>query len=250
MSRIYLISDVHLGYGKPEEEKRKIDLLSSLLHRVQDDATNLCIVGDLFDFWFEYKRVLPRGYHRILSELEALKGAGIEIDYLAGNHDFALGSFFSDDLGIAIHPDMLIRTWNDVRVYLYHGDGLAEKDGGYRLLKRVLRNRLSRFLFRWIHPDIGFALARLVSHTSRDYSSNKSYGKIDGQRAEAERLIRDGVKVVVMGHRHTPVLERIGSGIYLNPGDWLRHYTYAVFDGQRISLHSLIDNSEHSLTLE
>ena len=140
-------------------------------------------------------------------------------------------------------------SYGGKQFYLFHGDGLAQRDGGYRLLKRVLRNPVSQWAFRLLHPDFGFGLARRFSHTSRDFTAGKAYGETDGMRLEAERRIGDGADIVVMGHRHLPMREQIGDGLYINLGDWIRHYTYAVFSDGDISLYSIKQGTQELLPL-
>ncbi|MCB2205495.1 UDP-2,3-diacylglucosamine diphosphatase [bacterium] len=245
---VYFISDVHLGFGDAATERVKLERLLALLSSIRDSGGTLYIVGDLFDFWYEYRAVVPRGYHRLYAMLEDLPRAGVPVTYLAGNHDFAIGKFFSEDLGLTVlHDDVQFRV-GDTQFYVYHGDGLAPKDGGYRALKRVLRSPLSQWGFRWLHPDLGFGIARKFSHTSRGYTSGKDYGAMDGMRMEAERRLRNGTDIVVMGHRHNPMREQLGGGLYINLGDWIRHYTYAVFRDGEISLYTMINGFEEQFT--
>ena len=248
MKAMYFVSDVHLGCGNREQEQRKIQRLDALLRQALNDATAIYFVGDLFDFWFEYRSVLPRGYHRILTAIEDLTRAGVEVCYLAGNHDFAIGRFFAEDLGVRVIRDDLSFEHAGVRFSLYHGDGLAPKDGGYRFLKRVLRNRVAQWGFRWLHPDLGFRLARLTSHTSRAYTGTvKQYGPVDGMRLDAARRMAAGADIVVMGHRHIPALERMEGGVYVNLGDWIRHYSYAEWRDGHVRLFSLADGEARRL---
>lgn len=235
--RLYFLSDVHLGVGSPTVEARKQELLLQLLHDMRNDASGLYIVGDLFDFWYEYAHVVPRGMHTVLAALESLARA-VPIVYLAGNHDFAIGSTFTD-MGIRVERDDVSFDHAGARFWVHHGDGLALRDGGYRALKRVLRNPLSQWGFRWLHPDVGFGLARAFSHGSRDYTSSKDFGEHDGMLLEAGRRIASGADVVVMGHRHRPSLTPVGSGLYVNLGDWITHFTYAVHDTDGMHLMTM-----------
>jgi UDP-2,3-diacylglucosamine hydrolase len=241
---LYFISDAHLGAGDAAAERRKLTLLLALLADVLREKADLYIVGDLFDFWYEYRSVVPRGYHRLYQALEDLRRAGCGVTYLAGNHDFAIGDFFSRDLDITVVRDDFEFTAQNRRFYLFHGDGLAVRDGGYRLLKRVLRSPLSQRLYRVLHPDLGYAIARRFSHGSRDYTSGRDYGETDGMRIEAERRISSGIDIVIMGHRHVPCREVIGSGVYVNLGDWLSHFTYAVCRDGEIALYTMRQGSQ------
>ncbi len=244
---LYFLSDVHLGVGSADEERIKQRRLLTLFQRIRQTRARLYIVGDLFDFWYEYRHALPRGHHRILAALEELRDAGIEIAYLAGNHDFAIGRFFSSDLGIAVVRDDLEFHHDGKSFYLYHGDGLALKDTGYKILKAVLRNRLAQWAFRWLHPDLGFALAHATSHGSRKYTQNKNYGANDGMLIEARKRIAAGADFVIMGHRHKPLKTPIGDGIYVNLGDWMRHFSFAVYENKEIRLYTIRDDDFHEL---
>lgn len=243
MSLIYFISDVHLGFGTKEEEHTKEEKLLLLLNEIRQRGTHLFIVGDLFDFWFEYNSVIPKGYHRILSALDDLRRSGIEVDYLAGNHDFSIGNYFQNELQIRVWQNDLAVDVLGKKFYLFHGDGLANNDMGYRILKKILRNQLSQWCFRWLHPDIGVRVAHLTSRTSRDYTTQKNYGAADGMLLTAQKKIREGFDFVVMGHRHRPHIEKINSGTYINLGDWIHHFTYAVFDGSEMKLLSIKNNN-------
>jgi len=233
---VYFISDVHLGLGSRAEERAKEDLLLRFLDYALPTAAGLCIVGDLFDFWFEYGTVIPKGFHRTLSALQEYTDAGVPVHYLAGNHDFWMGDFFPSELGVRVYAGPVELLLGGKRVYLHHGDGLAHNDLGYRLIKPILRNRWSIRLYRWLHPDLGVPLARGSSHSSRQYTAGKKYGEGEGMAAFAAGKIRDGVDIVVMGHRHTPELVAMEGGTYVNLGDWITHRTYGTLTEGVISL--------------
>lgn len=240
----YFISDVHLGLNSRQQEKEKEDQLLAFLRSIRDTAERLIIVGDLFDFWFEYGTVIPKGFHRTLAALQEFTDLSIPVDFLAGNHDFWMGDFFPTELGVQIHFDPFLMNIGGRRVYLHHGDGLAQKDLGYRLIKPVLRNRLAIWLYRWIHPDLGVRLAQGSSRTSREYTSTKDYGEQEGMIAFAAERIREGAEIVVMGHRHRPIRLEINGGVYVNLGDWITHHSYAVLDQGAISLRTWDETQE------
>jgi UDP-2,3-diacylglucosamine hydrolase len=234
----FFISDVHLGLGPRAEEKRKEDHLLAFLREIRPATERLYIVGDLFDFWFEYGTVIPKGFHRTLAALQEFTDCGIPVDYLAGNHDFWMDDFFPQELGVRVHPDPFEVAIDGQRVFLHHGDGLADKDLGYRLLKPVLRNRLAFFMYRWVHPDVGVRLARGSSRSSRSYTATKDYGEQEAMAAFAARKIRGGVDIVIMGHRHRPVQLQIEGGVYINLGDWITHRTFAELKDGTITLRT------------
>ncbi len=236
MSNVYFISDIHLGLGSKEEEREKESRLINFLTRIQADANQLFIVGDLFDAWFEYRTVIPKGFHRLLTKLQDLTQRGVAVHYLAGNHDYWIRDYFREELGIQTYHEAFDTVIDDKNVYIHHGDGLAGKDTGYKILKKILRNPFNIWLYSWLHPDIGITLARSSSKKSRHYTSSKQYGDEDGMVALATRKIEEGFDIVVMGHRHLPMCREIKNGIYINLGDWITHNTYARMEDGRIEL--------------
>ncbi|MGA9115523.1 MAG: UDP-2,3-diacylglucosamine diphosphatase [Bacteroidota bacterium] len=222
----YFFSDVHLGLGPPEAEKAKENRLLRFLEGIRPACEELFILGDLFDFWFEYRTVIPRGYHRTLAALQAFTDAGVRVRYLVGNHDCWTDGFLETELGMELHRSPFQAEVQGKKVYLHHGDGLAPADRGYRLLKPLLRSPAGFRLYRWIHPDIGVRLARGSSRTSRAYTARKDYGEEEGVAGFARARIEAGADLVVMGHLHKPSLQRFGSGWYANLGDWITHNTY------------------------
>jgi UDP-2,3-diacylglucosamine hydrolase len=233
--KTYFFSDVHLGLGSQAEDRAKEARIVSFLDHVKQDGSHLYIVGDLFDYWFEYDSVVPKGYVRLFGKLAELHDAGIGISYLAGNHDFWLKSYLTDELGIEVFPDPIERTIDGKRFLIHHGDGLLKRDTGYRLLKRILRNRFNIWLFGLLHPDLTGRIARWSSQTSRHYTSNKAFEGYD-MIAFAEAQIDAGFNFVVMGHNHEPLYHPYGAGAYVNLGDWIQHNSYAVFDGTTLLL--------------
>jgi UDP-2,3-diacylglucosamine hydrolase len=235
---VFFISDVHLGLGDRQAEREKEDRLLSFLYGVLPRTEELCILGDLFDFWFEYGTVIPKGFHRTLTAIQAFTDRGIPVHYMAGNHDFWMRDFFTTELGVRLYMDPCELTLGGKRVYLHHGDGLATRDLGYRLIKPILRNPLAIRMYRWLHPDIGIRIARGSSRTSRTYTSNKDFGEEEGLLDFATQKISGGSDIVVMGHRHRPHIEQIGAGTYVNLGDWISYHTYAVLQNGTITLET------------
>lgn len=236
VAAIYFISDLHFGLQSEAEEFSKEARLLDLFEKVSADGERLYILGDLFDFWFEYRHVIPAASLRILTSLRELSDTGVEVHYLAGNHDFALGPYLSDQVKCITHLDPFLMDYRGVHFFLHHGDGMAGKDAGYRILKRVLRSRLAQGCWRWIHPDIGMAIARAVSRTSRNHTEGKDYGT--GERAS--RLLaeyaEEGLDYIIMGHTHLAddrILE--GGCRYINLGSWLGGGApYARFEEGRL----------------
>ena len=241
--RAYFFSDVHLGLGTPSEERAKENLLLRFFRDILPRTDRLFILGDLFDFWFEYGTVIPKGFHRTLAALQEFTDRGTPVEYLAGNHDFWMGDFFEKELGVTVRRDPYETVLDGKRLFLHHGDGLAQRDLGYRLIKPVLRNRAAILLYRWLHPDLGVRLARGSSRTSRAYTSQKDFGEQEGMIAFARERIAAGVQVVVMGHRLLPVTQKIGDGLYVNLGDWITHQTYGLLEDGEMTLQTWSDRS-------
>jgi UDP-2,3-diacylglucosamine hydrolase len=231
---VYFISDAHLGAEEREKERLKEEKLLSFLDRIKGEAEFLYILGDMFEFWFEYKDVMPKGHFGVLAKLRELVDFGIKVTYVVGNHDFWLGDFLSKQIGIEIFKDPIEVNHQGKRIFLAHGDGLAKKDSGYRILKKILRNRLNIFLYRQIPPDISYPLAKFVAGKSRVQADRKETGYLDDYKNFAFEKIRQGFDAVILAHTHIPTLENLNDdsaspprgGIYLNIGDWFKHFTY------------------------
>jgi UDP-2,3-diacylglucosamine hydrolase len=219
---LYFISDVHLGAQAPAEETAKEERLLGLLEQVATDGERLYILGDLYDFWFEYRHVIPATGLRILAALHDLTERGVEVHYLAGNHDFAIGSFISDTIGCRIHREPIDVIEAGTRFHLHHGDGLAGKDTGYRIMTKIIRSRAARWLWRLLHPGLGFAIAHRVSGTSRHYTTGKDFGSGERMRAHLETLAARGYDYIIMGHSHVAEERQLeGGSTYINLGSWL-----------------------------
>jgi UDP-2,3-diacylglucosamine hydrolase len=234
----YFLSDVHLGAGVGEAEAIKRERLGALLDRVERDEAALFILGDLFDFWFEYRTVIPRTAFSILARLDRLAGAGLPVRYLGGNHDFWLCDFLRRETHVEVLPDGVEVETQGRRLRLYHGDGLGPGDSGYKVLKRVLRNPLAIRLYRWVHPDLGIPLALRTSGVSRHHTGNREID-VEGLFTHvAIPGLRGGVDAVLMGHRHVPIHWRRPEGEFLILGDWFHHYTCARLQGGAFELLS------------
>ena len=237
----YFISDVHLGLRSKDEEKFKESVLVKFLDEIKADAKELFIVGDLFDFWIEYKQVVPKGYYKLLTKISELVECNVKITYLAGNHDFWRGNYFKEEFGIDIQDTFITRKINGKKFFIHHGDGLAYKDFGYKVLKKILRNRVSQFFYSLIHPDLGIWLAKRSSSSSREFTSKKNYTRKDGLRDFAIERIHGGYDYVLMGHRHFPYIYKDEKGCYMNLGDWIKHFNYAIYKEDELKLMSFYD---------
>ncbi len=238
---IYFISDAHLG--DDEESARK---LISFLDGIKG-CELLYILGDLFDFWFEYRTVIPRQYIRTVCKLLDLVQSGTKIVYLAGNHDFWLGDFLNSQVGIQVELGSLRVEHQGLRIYLSHGDGIAKGEIGYRFLKRILRNPLNIALFRLLHPDLAIPLARRISRLSRGSTQGKGELLLKDYEDFASGLIQGGMDAVILAHIHRPLYKKLAGGIYINLGDWITHYTFGKLEDGILTLERWgVPGSSHS----
>ncbi len=233
---IYFVSDVHLGLGKREEEIKRENKFLNFLDFIKKDCEILYLVGDIFDYWFEYDTVIPKYFYRTLAKLYELSERGIKVEFIMGNHDFGLRSFFPEELNITVYRDDIIRNHNGKQFYISHGDGKALNDLGYKILKKILRANLSMKLFLKLHPDWGINLAKGSSHKSRNYTGKKNYGSDEGMNQFAKDRIDEGNDFVIMGHRHLASELNHKDGKYINLGEWIKNPHYAVFDGVNLIL--------------
>jgi UDP-2,3-diacylglucosamine hydrolase len=224
---LYIFSDAHLGSGPPDKEVEKAKQIERLFELVRADGDRLVILGDLFDFWFEYKHAIPKDQHRVLFLLYGLRERGITIDYLGGNHDFWMHDFFEKQMGINVHQDSIDMEYAGKKLHLIHGDGIAKADGGYRFLKRILRNRLNIWLYRKLTPDWAIPLAKSFSRSSQQYTARREHSFASDYEEYARTKIEDGYHLVAIGHLHVPVKRDFPGGIYINTGDFINHFSYA-----------------------
>jgi len=236
LKKYYFISDIHLGLQAKEIERKKERLLVSFLQFCSNDAAELFIVGDLFDYWFEYRRVYQKGFFRTLTALQDLVEKGVKVHYIIGNHDFMHRDFFKKEIGAELYENPIDIMLDGSRFFIAHGDGLVVNDLGYNILKKILRNKLLQQAYSFIHPDIGISIASGTSKKSRDYTTNKDYGEEDGLFKAAEDKLNSGYNFVVMGHLHTRHHKKLGRGEYINLGSWLDFPCYGVYSHSKFEI--------------
>jgi UDP-2,3-diacylglucosamine hydrolase len=233
---IYLSGDIHLGAVSRERENSFLRWLDHAGARAE------CVIlnGDLFDFWFEYGSVIPRGHTRVLGALAALVDGGVPVVMVGGNHDWWGGSYLEEEVGVTFLRKPTVVSLAGHRTFLAHGDGLGRGDMGYRMLRLILRSGPTRWAFRWIHPDVGARLARAVSKT--DHRATTTPDKKERARAlEGSRALEGwGVAklrsdptldLVILGHTHIPKMTEVGpQRWYINAGDWVAHHSYLVLE--------------------
>ncbi len=236
---------MHLSFTENDEELIKRAKLYDFLDHVKEKGDVLVIAGDLFDFWYEWRHVIPKYWFGVIHKLRDLIGNGIMVFLITGNHDFELGSYLRDEVGIHCFHDSVDIKFGDKNFFIAHGDGLAKKDRGYRVMKRIIRNRLSKFLFRtFIHPDFGMKLAKWASGSSRKLVNIDKNHWSEEYYDFAKEKFSEGYDLVVLGHLHAPLFREENGYAYLNTGDWMTHYSYGYFDGKTLHLKYWKDISE------
>ena len=240
--KIYFASDNHLGAPTPEasapREKRFVQWLSE----IQQDAAALFLLGDLFDFWFEYKTVVPKGFVRVLGKLAEMADAGIPIHFFVGNHDLWMLDYLEKEVGIKVHYQPKEFTFNDRLFFIGHGDGLGPEDKGYKRMKKIFINPFFQWCFRWLHPDLGLRLGHYLSVKNKLISGEEDaifLGEDKEWLAQyAKRKYNEKARdYFVFGHRHIPLDIAINDQArYINLGDWITHFTYAEFSENTMAL--------------
>jgi len=240
--KIYFSSDNHLGAPNLEESLVREKKFVSWLDTIKKDAEAIFLVGDIFDFWFEYNEVVPKGFTRTLGKLAEISDAGISIHYFAGNHDMWLVDYFQKELNLTVHNKPKIFTINDKKFFVGHGDGLGPGDKSFKIMKKIFKNPFFNWCFRCVHPDLGIKLGKYLSNKNRLKSSLENL-KFNGNENEwltkycKEKLKNEHYDYFIFGHRHIPLeIELSPNSIYINLGDWITHFSYAVFDGHQVLL--------------
>lgn len=248
--KIYFASDNHLGAPDFVASRERELTFVKWLDSIKSDAGALFLLGDLFDFWFEYQAVVPKGFVRTLGKLAELRDSGIPIFFFVGNHDLWMDTYFEKELNILVFHRPLEFECNGKRFLVGHGDGLGPNDKGYKRMKKVFTNPLAKWLFRWLHPDIGVRLAQYLSVKNKLISGDDDV-KFLGENNEwlvqycKRKLTLKHYDYFLFGHRHLPMEISLGNDVtYINTGDWIRYFTYAVFDGITTKLvHHTVEKS-------
>jgi UDP-2,3-diacylglucosamine hydrolase len=240
--KLYFASDFHLGVPTPEASIAREKQIVAWLESARKDAQAIYLLGDIFDFWFEYRHAIPKGFIRLQGKLAELRDAGIDIAFFTGNHDMWMFDYFPRELGIPIHREPIELLVGDQRLIIGHGDGLGSGETGYKILKAFFNSAVCQWLFARIHPNLGMRIAHSWSRKSRinnvqrqeQFKSEEKEYLLIWCREQEKAQHRD---FYIFGHRHLvldlPVSER---SRYLNLGEWVHDKTYAVYDGQRAEL--------------
>ncbi len=242
LHKIYFVSDVHLGVpdynSSLQREKKLVKWLSS----IQPDATDLFILGDLFDMWFDYKRVVPRGFTRLFGKFAEMSDAGINIHYFIGNHDMWVFDYFEKELGFSIYREPKQFVFDGKKFFIGHGDGIGPGDISYKFIKRIFAGKLNQWLFARLHPNFGLGLANLLSKKSRVANGDFEEASEDTENEILVKFCKSKLEeehfdYFIFGHRHIAMDFDLGKNSrYVNLGEWVKKPHYAVFDGGKLKL--------------
>lgn len=248
--KIYFLSDFHLGAPNHAASLEREKTIVSFLDEIKKDAAEIFVVGDMFDFWYEYRQVVPKGFVRLLGKLAELSDAGIPLHFFVGNHDMWMRDYFQKELNIPVYFEPVEFERNGKKLLVGHGDGLGPGDHGYKRLKKIFRNPVCKWLFGALPPVVGMGLANFLSRRSRAQTGGTEEIFLGEDKEwliiySKEVLEKKKIDFFVFGHRHLPIDYRLGDNSrYINLGDWIRYYTYAVFDGEDMKLLSYKGNEE------
>jgi len=237
--KIYFASDFHLGSPNHQQSRLREDRIIRWLTFIEPTCSELFLMGDVFDFWFEYKMVIPKGYARLQGKLATMSDAGIKIYFFKGNHDMWVNDYFTTELGMQIVSDDFQMERNGKQFYLHHGDGLGPGDHKYKFLRKIFRNPVCQWLFSLVPPRIGIGIANAWSDNSRTKKAHAFTVSEDEWlfTHATEVLQKKHYDYFIFGHRHLPLDLKVGENSrYVNTGEWMNYSSYAVFDGNELAL--------------
>ena len=240
---IYFASDFHLGAPNDRLSRERENRVIEWLNQIEPSAAEIYLIGDIFDFWFEYKTVVPKGYVRFLGKIAALTDKGIQVHFFTGNHDMWMFDYLEKEIGVTIHRKPILKKWGEKTFLIGHGDGLGPGDTLYKFLKTFFESKVCQWLFARLHPNFGIGLASFLSKRSRASTGTKEDHYLGDNKEFLVQYIKDYLKsektkpdYFVFGHRHFPLEKTIENAVYFNTGDWIKHDTYCQFDGINMKL--------------
>ena len=249
-SHIYFVSDFHLGAPDWESSLKREKKIICWLNHIEKDAAEIYFLGDVFDFWFEYKHVVPKGFVRLLGKLSNLSDAGVKLHFFIGNHDMWLFDYLEKEIGAKIYQQPLLRKINQKVFFIGHGDGLGPGDLKYKIIKKFFRSKVCQWVFARFHPNFGIGLANYFSKRSRKSKGNSDQ-KFLGKENEwlyqysSTMLKKEKIDYFIFGHRHLPIELPLEQATYYNLGEWINHCTFAQFDGQNLSMKKWENDTIH-----
>lgn len=239
---IYFASDFHLGLDAAISSKDRESLVIEWLKHIAPKASIIYLIGDVFDFWFEYRSSVPKGYFRLLNTLHDIVLSGVEVHYFQGNHDLWHFGYLSDSVGVIMHKGPLNAVHDQRGFYIAHGDGVDPADRYYSFIKSIMTNRLCQKLFACLHPTWGLALMKKLSIMSRgkheDFPDASAANAIPINQCERMLKTTPNTDFFIMGHWHYPIVHLLSNqrSMYINLGDWMTHFSYAEWNGQELIL--------------
>lgn len=253
--KLYFASDFHLGAPNSEKSLQREKLLVQWLEEVSKDADEIFLVGDIFDFWFEYKHAIPKGFVRFQGKIAELTDKGIPIHFFTGNHDMWMFDYHEKELGITMHREPYVFEVEGKKILIGHGDGLGPGDKGYKFIKKIFNNRFFQWCFARLHPNFGIGIANYFSKSSRA-ATGDSDEKFLGEEKEflvvytKEFLEKQHIDYFIFGHRHLPIVLKVGEkSTYFNLGDWIKYNTYAVFENGELKLKTYPSNAIYKFSI-
>ena len=240
--KVYFLSDFHLGAPNAASSLVREKKIVSFLKEARKDASHVFIVGDIFDFWYEYKTVVPKGFTRLLGQLADMADSGIQLYFFIGNHDMWMKGYFESELNAPVFYEEQDFIFNNKKFFIAHGDGLGPGDRGYKFIKSVFRNPVCQWMFGFMHPSIGMSVANYFSKKSREKTGSSDAEFLGEDREWLIIFSKDTLKKThydyfIYGHRHLPMdLPLTPESRYINLGDWITYFSYAVFDGNDVEL--------------
>jgi UDP-2,3-diacylglucosamine hydrolase len=242
-TKIYFVSDAHFGIDNGHTSAFREHLFIKWLDEIKSDATEIVLAGDIFDFWFEYKYVAPRGFAGIISKLREISDSGIKLSYFTGNHDMWIFGYLPEAIGAELIRGTIIREVNGKKIFIGHGDGLGPYDKQYNFLKNIFSSKFFQFLFKLLHPELSFRIALAWSSSSRKkhlYPKKIDFNEEWLVKYSKTVLENQHIDFFIFGHRHIPFQLNLNENcVFTNLGDWLFNFSYAVFDGETMELKKM-----------
>ena len=241
-NKIYFASDFHLGVPSLQSSLAREKKICRWLDEIKKDAAEIYLVGDIFDFWYEYKYTIPKGTTRLLGKIAEISDSGIPIHFFVGNHDLWMNDYFTEELNVQVHHHPIEKIFNGKTFYIGHGDGLGPGDTMYKFLRKIFASSICQWLFSRLHPNLAFYIAKKSSKRSRVITGTSDEKFLGNENEWLFLYCRDYLKTkavdyFIFGHRHLPLdLNVDNKARYINLGEWLNYCTYAVFDGNELSL--------------
>jgi UDP-2,3-diacylglucosamine hydrolase len=240
-NKIYFVSDSHFGVPDYASSLVREKILVKWLDSIKADAKELYLLGDIFDYWFEYKHAVPKGYVRLLGKLAELSDSGIAMHYFTGNHDMWMFGYFPKELNIPVYRKPVSREMNGKKFFIAHGDGLGPGDHRYKFIKKVFSNKVCQWLFARLHPNFGLWLIKYLSRKSRVANGDTDEVFLGEDKEFLIQFVKNHEKTThydyyIFGHRHLPLDITIGNARQINLGDWVKNFSYAVWDGEKLEL--------------